>query len=336
MFAPKLRIPVLRENRTFFRNCARRLSALPDLLKVHREKMQVDKNLPSDVKLSRLLARSGVCSLLECDELLRSGRVSVDGESIYAPRNVNLLSDVTIDNVDIPPMSPAELYIFHKPRGMTCKRVAEDFTKKPVITMYDHFEKLGFPASHLVPVSPLPINATGVVLLTNSGEVQQTLEGSRTAPRQTYTARVLGVPRGGQLALMAKPRFRIGNIAYGPVHVKVLGQKLRTSILSIDLMLGQRRNLRKLIEHMGWQLQRFERTAIGPYKLGNLPEGSVLRSFLKEDILRRMRREGLVDLHTRYHTLLSQAPPDVQARKRRKGGMYHRESVLQVVDSLEG
>jgi 23S rRNA pseudouridine2605 synthase len=231
-------------------------------------------------RIAKVIARAGVCSRREAERLIAQGRVAVDGKTLTTPAVVVTPdSIVTVDGEALAAPERTRLFRYHKPAGvLTTERDPEG---RP--TIYDTFPPN---VPRLMPVGRLDFNSEGLLLLTNDGALKRHLELPATGWLRRYRVRAYGRPEPHALANLAKGTT-IEGVVYGPIEASVDSAKGGNIWLTVSLREGKNREVRRVMEHLGLQVNRLIRTAYGPFPLGEVPRGGA------EEVPRKVLREQL-------------------------------------------
>ncbi len=223
---------------------------------------------PGEGRIAKVLARAGVCSRRDAEALITQGRVSVDGEILVSPAlNVAPSQDIRVDGVPIPQAEPPRLWRYHKPRGVVTTN--RDPQGRPTV-----FEALPKDLPRVMSVGRLDFNSEGLLLLTNDGELARKLELPATALSRRYRVRVFGRPDPGALQRLMRG-VTVEGQHYGPIKAELEREQGDNSWLSVSLREGKNREVRKVLMHLGMQVNRLIRVAYGPFQLGDLKIGHV-------------------------------------------------------------
>ncbi len=219
-------------------------------------------------RLQKMMARAGVGSRRYCEELIREGRVKVGAQDAHVGMSVDPGTDVvTVDGHRIN-REPPEYWLLNKPRSVLC--TAKDPRGRPTVVEM-------IPAhGRVYPVGRLDWDTTGVVLLTNDGELALRLAHPRFGVEKEYLAAVRG--RVGDEALRALRRgvaLDDGNTA--PAQVAVLSVTPMESTLRIVLHEGRNRQVRRMLEAVGHTVLTLHRRRIGSLDDTHLPVGAFRR-----------------------------------------------------------
>jgi pseudouridine synthase len=220
------------------------------------------------VRLAKFLAHAGVASRRHAERLVTGGRVRVEGRVVTDPaRDVSEGDRVEVDGAAVA-SQPLEYFLVHKPEGVVS--TAHDPEGRPKVT-----DLVESPA-RLYPVGRLDVDSTGLVLLTNDGELANRLMHPRYEVPRTYRARVSGTP-----SKRALQRLRRGvELDDGPTHpaaVEVEKSSGRETVLEITIHEGRNRIVRRMLEAVEYPVRALERVAFGPVRLGRLRPGDARR-----------------------------------------------------------
>ena len=243
--------------------------------------------------LSRALSKLGYCSRSQAAELIRAGRVLLNGNVRRDPETpVRLEHDrIAIDGQGIKPQRKVYL-MMNKPRGLVT--TASD--EKGRETVYAALENAGESLPWVAPVGRLDKASEGLLLLTNDSGWGARVAAPETHLRKTYHVQV-GSAAGEQLAkaLMAGVESDGELLRAGAAHVLRSGEK--NCWLEITLDEGKNRQIRRMLAGFGVEVLRLVRVAIGPLQLGKLPKGAHRALTAKEkdslDHAMRMRHASL-------------------------------------------
>ncbi len=221
---------------------------------------------PSLQRINKVLAASGLGSRRHVDELIEQGRVEIDGQTVtQVGVKVDLsTASISVDGELLKQHRPV-YYALHKPEGVLCTN--RDPQGRPrVIDFVPNQQRL-------FPVGRLDASSTGLILLTNDGELAQQLAHPKHEIPKRYSVVVVG-----QVELDALKRLERGiYIAEGKTQVdQAKLKKVRKSSTELELTLseGKNREIRRVLARLGHKVVSLKRIAIGPLKLADLPEGA--------------------------------------------------------------
>ncbi|MBO4285272.1 MAG: rRNA pseudouridine synthase [Alphaproteobacteria bacterium] len=219
-------------------------------------------------RLAKFMARSGVCSRRQAEELIVQGRVSVNGQIIETPAfNVEGDEKILLDGEKLPAFEQTRMWIYYKPVGLITTH--NDEKGRPTV-----FENLPPLMPRVVSVGRLDINSEGLLLLTNNGDLARALELPQNAWSRKYRVRVHGKPDMQKLQAL-ECGVTIDGVHYGKVKISIDQQMGTNAWLSVSLSEGKNREIRKLMKFAGLEVARLIRTSYGPFQLGNLKKGEV-------------------------------------------------------------
>jgi 23S rRNA pseudouridine2605 synthase len=204
----------------------------------------------------------------------------VNGRVINSPALDVTASDVVaVDGKNLPPRERTRLFMYHKPRGLMTTH--DDPEGRP--TVFDNLPE-GLP--RLISIGRLDFNTEGLLLLTNDGGLARVLELPATGWLRRYRVRVFGQPDPAALKRLAKGTT-IEGVQYGPIDATIDSVKGSNAWLTVSLREGKNREVRRVMEDLGLQVNRLIRVAYGPFQLGDIPRGGA------EEVPRKMLREQL-------------------------------------------
>lgn len=219
-------------------------------------------------RLAKFMARSGVCSRRDAEELIKQKRVTVNGEIIDTPAfNVTGTEKILLDGEKLPEIEHVRLWLYYKPVGLLT-------THKDTEARATVFDNLPAGLPRVISVGRLDLNSEGLLLLTNSGELSRKLELPENGWSRRYKVRVHGVVNKRKLADLINGAV-VEGIKYGPVKAEVESQNGSNSWLIVTLNEGKNREIRKLMKSIGLEVARLIRLSYGPFQLGSLKKGEV-------------------------------------------------------------
>jgi 23S rRNA pseudouridine2605 synthase len=233
------------------------------------------------MRLAKFLAHAGVASRRAAEDVVRAGRVRVGGETVTDPaRDVDEGDDVRVDGRRVAPESTLVVYVLNKPGGVVStakdthgRRTVVDLVKAPG-------------GARLYPVGRLDAETTGLLLLTNDGELANHLTHPRHEVPKTYRAKVRHAPVGDE----ALAQLRDGVVLDDGKTLPAKVRQLRPGLVELELREGRKRQVRRMLEAVGHPVRELERVRFGPLALGDLPAGGVRR--LSPAEIDRLRRAG--------------------------------------------
>jgi 23S rRNA pseudouridine2605 synthase len=216
------------------------------------------------VRLAKYLAHSGVASRRGAEELVRAGRVTVSGDVVTDPaRDVDDSSGVELDGSAVAP-EPREVWAVHKPAGVVS--TAKEPGRRRAITELVRSE------FRLYPVGRLDADSTGLILLTNDGELANRLTHPRYGVLKTYDVELARPPAEADLERLRRG-VELEDGPTAPAEVTRGGERR----IEVTIREGRKRQVRRMAEAVGNEVTSLRRVRIGPLELGSLPEGSSRR-----------------------------------------------------------
>ena len=251
-----------------------------------RPAAQVDVHDPDGVRLQKLLAAAGVGSRRTCENLISSGRVTVDGH-LVTELGVRINPDTQTVHVDGSrvQLDESRVYLaFNKPLGVVS--TMSDELGRPCVGDFVSNRK-----ERLFHVGRLDADTEGLLLLTNDGELAQRLQHPSYGVLKTYVAQIPGpVPRD-----LGK-RLRAGiELEDGPVKIdsfKLVDSAPGKALVEVKLHEGRKHIVRRLLEAVGHPVVTLVRTDVGPIRLGDLRSGR-MRSLNRPEISALYSAAGL-------------------------------------------
>jgi len=239
----------------------------------------------SGERLAKRIARVGLCSRREAERWIETGRVCIDGKIIKSPA-VNIMDSqrITVDGKVLPAAAPTRLWYYHKPRGLVTTH--RDPQGRP--TVFGHLPSV---LPRVVSVGRLDLNSEGLLLLTNDGELARHLELPSSGWQRHYRVRAFGKLEPAFLDRLAKGII-VDGTRYGPIQAMVTRKQGANVWLSVSLVEGKNREIRKILEHLGLKVNRLIRVSYGPFRLGRLPRGGVkeIPKKLIAEVLSKIKR----------------------------------------------
>ena len=218
-------------------------------------------------RLQKVLAKAGVASRRRAEELIRQGRVRVDGTLVT---EMGIRVDPEIQNIEcngIPIRSEEKkVYILlHKPVGYLS--TVDDPQGRPIVT-----DLLGGVKERVYPVGRLDFDTEGALLLTNDGELAQKVLHPSHEVNKTYEAEVMGRPDKKKLADLARGVMLEGRKTW-PAEIEIIKNASQSTTLRITIHEGRKRQVRKMFDFIGHPVLKLKRIAYGKLRLGNLAAG---------------------------------------------------------------
>ena len=216
------------------------------------------------MRLAKYLAHGGVASRRQSEKLIATGRVSVGGSVVTDPaRDVDAESGVEVDGrpVDV---EQREVWVLNKPVNVV-STAREPGRRKAVTELIPS-------ARRLYPVGRLDADSTGLILLTNDGELANRLTHPRYEVPRTYRVRLRRPPEDRDLTALAQGV----ELEDGPT-AQTRVRRVSPRVIEMTMREGRNRQVRRMVEAVGNEVVELERIAFGPLTLGELKPGGARR-----------------------------------------------------------
>jgi 23S rRNA pseudouridine2605 synthase len=217
----------------------------------------------TSVRLGKFLASAGVASRRAAEEIIRAGRVTIAGAVVTDPaRDVGEDDEVALDGTRVGAPVGHLVYAVNKPAGVVS--TARDPQRRPTVV------SLAPAGVRLYPVGRLDIDTTGLILLTNDGELAHRLTHPRFEVPKTYRAVVARLPVRERALRALRAGVELEDGPSLPARV----ERVAADALEITIREGRKRQVRRMCEAVGHPVRRLQRVRFGPLELGSLPEGA--------------------------------------------------------------
>jgi 23S rRNA pseudouridine2605 synthase len=223
------------------------------------------------MRIAKVMARAGLCSRREAENWIGEGRVAVNGLPLTtAAVNVQPEDKITVDGKPLALRCRTRLFLFHKPRGLVT--TARDPQGRP--TIFDHLREHWPDGPRVVSIGRLDINSEGLLLLTNDGGLARILELPSTGWVRRYRVRANGETSQAILDGL-RDGMTIEGVHYAGIEAALDRVQGANSWLTMALREGKNREIKRVLEHFGLQVNRLIRLSYGPFQLGELALGAV-------------------------------------------------------------
>ncbi len=253
-----------------------RLSRQPTPGKYGEGQMRLAKTARTSIggtgeRIAKVMARAGLCSRREAEAWIGEGRVALNGVTLTNPAvNVRRDDKITIDGELLAHRARTRLFLFHKPRGLVT--TARDPQGRP--TVFDYLREHWPAGPRVVSVGRLDINSEGLLLLTNDGGLARVLELPATGWLRRYRVRAKGETDQAILDRL-RDGLTLEGVKYAGIEATLDRVPGANSWLTMALREGKNREIKRVLEHIGLQVNRLIRLSFGPFQLGELAEGAV-------------------------------------------------------------
>ena len=239
------------------------------------------------LRIAKAMARAGLCSRREAERWIEQGRVNVNGKLLTTPAfEVSAKDKVLVDGKPLPTAEPPQLWRYYKPRGLVTTHA--DPQGRPTV-----FENLPEGLPRVISVGRLDFNSEGLLLLTNHGALARHMELPATGWLRRYKVRAHGRVSQADLDKL-KDGIEIEGVRYGPIEASVESVQGANTWITVGLREGKNREVRRILAHLGVEVNRLIRTSYGPFQLLDLKPGAaepVRRHVLADQMGARLAAE---------------------------------------------
>jgi len=226
-------------------------------------------------RIQKVIASSGVTSRRKAEELIMSGRVSVNGKTISTLGvKVSSKDKIEVDGVVIS-KSQKVYYLLNKPRGVISS-AQDEKGRKTVVDLIDT-------SARIYPVGRLDYDTTGVLLLTNDGEFSNILMHPCYEIDKVYMAKIRGIITGADIRTL-KEGVSIDEKTFKASKVKLrkVDSKTNTSMVEIIIHEGYHHQVKKMFSSLGYEVLKLKRERVGIFTLAGLKSGAYRKLTPKE------------------------------------------------------
>ncbi len=218
-------------------------------------------------RLQKVISNNGYASRRKAEELIKDGKVLVNGEVATIGMQVKSDDEITIEgNLLTKDIDAKVYYLLNKPRGIVCTSNDEK-GRKTVIDLIDT-DKI------IYPVGRLDYDTTGVLLLTNDGELTNKLIHPKNNIDKVYLAKIKGIINGVDINKL-KNGVKIDNYKTSPARVKLksFDKKSQTSLVELTIHEGHNHQVKKMFEVIGYDVVKLTRLKFANLDVKNLASG---------------------------------------------------------------
>lgn len=236
-------------------------------------------------RLQKAIAASGYTSRRKAEDLIREGRVKVNGEVVNELGvKVKQGDMIMIDNKLLEGENKV-YYLFYKPKGCICS-LSDELGRPTVIDYFKDVEQ------RIYPVGRLDYDTTGVLMMTNDGEFANLLMHPSSHLEKVYEVSITGLINGETLRKLETGVYLEG-VKTLPCKIKVVDKDIehKTTMLMIKLVEGKNRQVKKMFESVGHKVKRLHRIQIGGINLKGLTPGRY--RILKPQEVKELRNMAL-------------------------------------------
>lgn len=227
-------------------------------------------------RISKYIANSGYASRRKVDELIKEGKVLVNGEKAILGQKIDNNDVVTIDGkVLVKTNNNYEYYILNKPRGVISTN-SDEKGRKTIVDLINT-------KSRIYPVGRLDYDTTGAIILTNDGELTNKLLHPSKNIDKVYLAKVKGIITGFEINKL-KNGLKIDNYKTSPAKVKLksFDKKTNTSMVLLTIHEGHNHQVKKMFEVIGYDVIKLTRLSFAGIDVKDLKSGEYRKLTIKE------------------------------------------------------
>lgn len=227
-------------------------------------------------RLQKIIAEYGFSSRRKAEELIRAGRVKVNGIIVTELGTKASKNDIiTIDDISINKEIVKKVYLLNKPREVISSS-KDNLGRKTVVDLIKTDERI-------YPIGRLDYDTTGLILLTNDGKLANKLMHPKNNIKKTYYAKIDGiltVEESKKIKRGIKIEGRVVDVDF--IKLRSIDKKNNTSIIEMTIHEGRNHIIRKLFASLGYDVKKLKREEYAFLSLGNLKSGEYRELSLKE------------------------------------------------------
>ncbi len=219
------------------------------------------------MRLVKFLAHAGVASRRGAEEIIRAGRVSIAGKTVTDPaRDVDVDSGVAVDGKFLQGPEERMVFVVNKPSGVL-STAADPYERRTVVDLVPSR------GARLYPVGRLDADSTGLILVTNDGDLAQRLTHPSFEVPRTYRATVRPVPVSERALRTLREGVELDDGRTAPARVR----QLKPGVLELTIHEGRNHQVKRMCEAVGHRVNTLQRIRFGALRLDDLPEGGYRR-----------------------------------------------------------
>ena len=215
-------------------------------------------------RLQKVIAHAGLASRRKAEELIKEGKVKVNGQ-VVRELGIKVGPNDKVEVNEVPLQKEAPVYfVFYKPRGVI-SAVADDKNRKVVTDYFPHIKE------RIYPIGRLDYDTSGLLLLTNDGEFANALMHPKHEVDKVYVAKVTGITLRENLRKLEKGiQLEDGKTAPAKTKVLSIDKRKQSAIVEITIHEGRNRQVRRMFEAIGHPVLKLKRERYGYLTLHGL------------------------------------------------------------------
>lgn len=227
-------------------------------------------------RLQKIIAESGYTSRRKAEELIKNGKVIVNGKKVTELGTKASFGDEILVEGNLIEYQEKVYYMFNKPRGVVTT-TKDDKGRKTVLDFFDDEEK------RIYPIGRLDYDTTGLLLLTNDGDFANLMMHPKSKIEKSYIAKIKGILDKEDVRTL-KEGIKLDNKIIYPDRVKIkkINKKNNTTLINIVLHDGINHEVKRLIEKLGYEVIKLKRESFGFLMLGSLKSGEKRKLSIKD------------------------------------------------------
>lgn len=237
------------------------------------------------MRINKFLAQVGVASRRKVDQLIEEGRIIVNGKRAILGQKVTEKDEILVDGKKAGEGVKKIYIIVNKPKGIT-STAYDRHARRSVLQLVGAKERL-------FPVGRLDQDSTGLMILTNDGEITQRVTHPKYHIPKTYEALILGAVETDKIKRMEQG-IELEEGTTAPAQIETIFKTAHRTFLKITLFEGKKRQIRRMAAEMHLHILTLKRISIGPIKLGSLASGKY-RHLTENEIKLLIKSAKLVD-----------------------------------------
>ena len=216
------------------------------------------------MRLAKFLAHAGVASRRGAETIIADGRVSIAGTTVTDPaRDVDVDSGVAVDGKFLEGPEERMVFLVHKPKGVL-STAADTHGRRTIVDLVPSR------GARLYPVGRLDADSTGLILVTNDGDLAQRLTHPSFEVPRTYRATVRPIPVPEHALRRLREGVDLDDGRTAPAKVR----QLKPGVLELTIHEGRNHQVKRMCEAVGHRVNTLQRIRFGPLRLDDLPEGA--------------------------------------------------------------